>query len=149
MVRKLHFITVVLISALLVPLPLYARSGSGFGSGGLTPGSGLGRGVSQRTPQGTSQGSLSSFFNASSNTTSSFELTPAAESHGILQITLKTQNAEVYIDDRFIGLASDFNGTVIVSVPSGKHVVEFRYNGTKLPSAHLNIVQGSIISIER
>ena len=80
MVRKLNFITIVLLSVLLMPLPLYARRGSGFGGGGFN------------TPRGSS-GSL---FGGSSYTTPTPKLTPAAESHGILQITLKTQDAEIY-----------------------------------------------------
>jgi len=139
MVRKLNFITIVLLSVLLMPLPLYARRGSGFGGGGF------GRG-GVNTPRATSQGSL---FGGSSSTTPTPKLTPAAESHGILQIQLKTQDAEIYIDGRLIGLASDFNGTAMVSVPSGKHVVEFKYKGSSLRTAHLDIVSGSVTLIER
>jgi hypothetical protein len=150
MVRKLNFRTIVLIFVLLLPLPLYARNGSGFGSSGLGSSgfgsSGLGRGAFN-TQRGASRGAL--FGSPSYTAAPLFKLTPAAESHGILQITLKTQDAEVYIDDRFVGLASDFNGTVMVSVPSGKHVVEFRYKGSTLPSAHLDIVPGSVTAVER
>jgi hypothetical protein len=139
MVKKLHCITIVLLSALLVPLPLYARKGGGFGRGGFN------------TPQGSPGRSLSSLFGGSSSATSptSFTLTPAAESHGILQITLRKQDAEIYIDGRFVGLANNFNGTALVSVPAGKHVVEFRYQDASLRAAHLDIAPGSVTVIER
>jgi hypothetical protein len=145
MVKTLHCITIALLSALLVPLPLSARRGDGFfGSGGF----GLSRFT---TPQKGPWGPPSSLFGDSSYTkySNSFTLTPAAESHGILRITLKTQDAEVYIDDRFVGLASDFNGTIIVSIPSGKHVIDFRYKGSSLPSASPNIIPGSETLVER
>jgi hypothetical protein len=145
MVKTLHCITIALLSALLVPLPLSARRGDGFfGSGGF----GLSRFT---TPQKGPWGPPSSLFGDSSYTkySNSFTLTPAAESHGILRITLKTQDAEIYIDGRFVGLASNFNGTVMVSVPAGKHVVEFRYQGSSLRTAHLDIAPGSVTAIER
>jgi hypothetical protein len=131
---------------LLLPLPLSARNGGGFGGRGL--GSSGFRRDGFNTPRGAAEGALCGGASATAPT-APFKLTPAAESHGILRITLKTQDAEVYIDDRFVGLASDFNGTVMVSVPSGKHVVEFRYKGSRLPSAHLDIVLGSVTAIER
>src|SRR5262245_9140644 len=133
MVRRPNFITIVLISVLLLPLPLSARSGGGFRSSGST------------TPRGGSRGGL---FGGASSSAPAFKPTPAADSHGILWITLKTQNAEVYIDDRLVGLASDFNGTVIVSVPAGRHIVEFRYTGSRLRPVQLDIVPGSHTSIE-
>ena len=139
MVKKLHYITIVLLSALLVPLPLYAQKGGGFGRSRFGN-SGFGRG-----------GFNTPLFGGSSSATSptSFTLTPVAESHGILRITLKKQDAEIYIDGRFVGLASDFNGTVLVSVPAGKHVVEFRYQDASLRAAHLDIAPGSVTAIER
>jgi hypothetical protein len=161
MVRKRNFIIIVLLSVLLVPLPLYARRGDGFGGSGFRGsgfrgsgfrgsgfgGSGFRGGGFGNRGANTSQGSLSSLFGDSPSTPS--KLIPAAESHGILHITLKKQNAEIYIDGRFIGLASDFNGTAMVSVPSGNHVVEFKYKGSSLPAAYLDIVPGSVTLIER
>jgi hypothetical protein len=143
--RKLHFITIVLILLLLGPLPLYAKNG------GLSKG-GLGRGGSGKsglnTGRGNRGGSFSSLF-GSSSAPDAFKLTPAAESHGIVQIKLTTQDAEIYIDGRFIGLASEFNGLAMVSVPSGKHEIEFKYQGSSLPTAHFDIAPGSVILIVR
>jgi len=162
MVRKPNFITIVLLSVLLVPLPLYARSGGGggggFGRGGGGGGGGLGRGGGGggglgrggfNAPRGSGGTTLfDSLFGGSSEPAAS-KLTPAAESHGILQIKLNKQDAEIYVDGRFIGLASDFNGLAMVSAPSGKHVVEFKSNGSSLQVDHLDIIPGSVAFIER
>ncbi|MBI2486764.1 MAG: PEGA domain-containing protein [Deltaproteobacteria bacterium] len=55
---------------------------------------------------------------------------PTAQSYGDLEIQVAPEEVEIYVDGRFIGLARDFKGPAIVSVPSGSHVVEFRYGGS-------------------
>jgi hypothetical protein len=105
-IRKLSFITVIFISILLMSLSLYAgerRRGVRGGGAGM----GLGSAI----------------------TAGSSDLSPAAESHGILSLKVSTQDAEMYVDGRFIGLARDFKGPAVVSAPSGDHEIEFRYNG--------------------
>jgi hypothetical protein len=68
----------------------------------------------------------------------SSDFTPALPSHGVLSLKVPAKEAEMYIDDRFIGLAGDFKGQAVISVPSGEHVVEFRYNGlTYKTNAHI------------
>lgn len=52
-----------------------------------------------------------------------------AQSNGNLEIHVTPENIEIYVDGSYIGQANNFRGTAIVSVPSGTHVVEFRYNG--------------------
>ena len=52
------------------------------------------------------------------------------QSYGDLEIQASPEDVEVYVDGRFIGFAGDFEGRAVVLVPSGNHVVEFRYNGS-------------------
>lgn len=54
----------------------------------------------------------------------------ARSSYGDLEIQATPGDVEIYVDGRFIGLASDFKGPAVFLVPSGSHVVEFRYNGS-------------------
>ncbi len=50
--------------------------------------------------------------------------------YGDLEIEVAPEDVEIYVDGRFIGKANDFRGAAIVLVPSGTHVVGFRYNGS-------------------
>ena len=143
MIRKLNLIIIMFIAMLLMSLPLHAQRGrGGFGGRGSGPRSGIGIG---------GLGSLIlSIFGGSSYTTDDF--TPAAKSHGILQIKVTKKEAEIYkdakiyVDGRFIGLVRDFKESAIVSVPLGYHVLEFRYNGSSDP-ANVYVTRGRTTSV--
>ena len=79
-------------------------------------------------------------------TCSSSDFSPAAESHGILSLKVTTGNAEMYVDGRLIGLARDFKGPAVVSVPSGDHVIEFKYNGLSY-TTNAHIARGHTTSL--
>jgi len=51
------------------------------------------------------------------------------QTYGDLKIEAIPEEVEIFVDGRFIGRANDYKGATIVLVPSGTHVVEFRYNG--------------------
>lgn len=70
------------------------------------------------------------------------QVTPDDQSYGDLEIQVTPENVEVYVDGKFIGLSDDFNGSTTVSVTSGTHVVEFRYNGSST-STNVTIAPGS------
>jgi hypothetical protein len=53
----------------------------------------------------------------------------ADQLYGNLEIQVAPEDVEIYVDGRFIGKANDFRGPAVVLVPSGTHVVEFRYKG--------------------
>lgn len=132
MVKKLNtIILLALIFILLVPLSARGQ----FGTSGRSRSS---------LPLGWI---IVSLFGGSSNNTPN--LTPADKSHGILSIKAETQDAEIYIDGRFIGRARDFKGPAMVSVPSGKHVVEFKYDDSSFPAVNVDVVPGSVAFIVR
>lgn len=66
----------------------------------------------------------------------------AAQSYGDLEIQVAPEDVEIYVDGRFIGLARDFKEPAMVSVLSGNHVVEFRYNGSS-STTNVYVVPGS------
>lgn len=124
-------ILLVLILMLLVPLSARGQFGT---SGSGRRGSGL--------PWGWL---IVSLLGGSSHNTPN--LTPATKSLGVLLIKVTTEgaklykDAEVYIDERFIDLVRDFRESVIVSVPSGDHLLEFRYSGSS-DLINVSTVQG-------
>ncbi|HEX3034267.1 MAG TPA: hypothetical protein VHT73_03915 [Thermodesulfobacteriota bacterium] len=142
MVRKLNLIVIIFILMFLVPLPLYAQRG-GFGGGGLGRG---GRGGGSTVGFGVTNLLETVFGRPDSHTVN---VVPVAKSHGLLSIKIKTGDAEIYVDEKFIGRAKDFRGPALISVPSGKHVVEFRYDGLSVSTDELNIIPGSTTFIVR
>jgi hypothetical protein len=54
---------------------------------------------------------------------------PYEQPYGDIEILVTPEDAQIYVDGRFIGQAKDFSGPAMVSVSSGTHIVEFRYNG--------------------
>ncbi len=139
--KRLILIIILFISILLLPLPLYARGGFKGGGFGKLKGGGLG-GV--KRSGGGKYDVLGSLFGDSGD-----YLPPAAKSHGILSIMVKSQDAEIYVNGRFIGRAKDFKGPALVSVPAGKHVVEFRYDGLVIPTQEFNVIPSSTTFIVR
>lgn len=132
MVKKLNtIILLALIFILLVPLSARGQRGRGSRSGAVLPWGWL----------------ITELFGGSSHNTPN--LTPAAKSHGILSIKVETGDAEIYIDGRFIGRARDFKGPAMVSVPSGKHLVEVKDNDSSFPAADVDIVPNSTTFIVR
>ena len=67
---------------------------------------------------------------------------PYEQPYGDIEILVTPADSEIYVDGRFIGLANDFQGPAIVSVPSGTHIVEFRHNGLSF-STTVHIDSGS------
>lgn len=57
------------------------------------------------------------------------------QSYGDLEIQASPEDVEIYVDGKFIGFAGDFDGRAVVLVPSGNHVLEFRYNGSSSSSS--------------
>ena len=112
MARKLNLVIVLLIPVLIISLPLNADARRGGRSGGL----GLPFGWIIVKLGSARTGGLPDF-------------TPVLESHGVLSLKVTTQDAEMYVDGRFIGLARDFKGPAVVSIPAGDHVIELKYNG--------------------
>ncbi|MBI2487285.1 MAG: hypothetical protein HYW01_10070 [Deltaproteobacteria bacterium] len=127
MIRKLSFVTIILISMLLLSLPLYGQRRRG--------------GKGSNIPLGSLIVELGSAITGSSS-----GFTPAVESHGILSLKVTTQDAEMYVDGRFIGLARDFKGPAVVSAPSGDHVIEFKYNGLSYKT-NAHITRGRTTSL--
>jgi len=80
---------------------------------------------------------------------------PAAQSYGILVIQVTPNNVEIYVDGSFIGTANNFREPARVLVPSGSHVVEFRYNSsistttTYVASGSESVVSGQFSPIPR
>jgi hypothetical protein len=62
------------------------------------------------------------------------------QTYGDLKIEAIPEEVEIFVDGRFIGRANDYKGAAIVLVPSGTHVVEFRYNGLT-SSINVSVVQ--------
>jgi len=122
-----------------LPLPLYAQKGGGFGGRGFggrgSGGRGGDVGLGIRLP----------WFRPPSSDIS--DLSPVAEGHGVLLINITTKDAEIYIDGRFIGRARGFKGPVMVSVPKGEHLVEFR--DSSFQAADIDVVPGSTVYIVR
>jgi len=108
LVKKLSLIIIVTVSIFLLSSPLHA--------GGRV------RGGRSNVPLGFFIIELGSAITGGSS-----HFTPAAAYHGILRLKVTTEDAEMYLDGRFIGLARDFKGPAVVSVPSGDHVVQFKY----------------------
>lgn len=79
-------------------------------------------------------------------TGSSSSFAAVADSHGVLSPKVTTQDAEMYVDGRFIGLTGDFKGPAVISVPSGDHVIEFKYNGLSYKT-NAHITQGRTTSL--
>ncbi|MBI2486763.1 MAG: hypothetical protein HYW01_07370 [Deltaproteobacteria bacterium] len=133
--KKLNtIILLALIFMLLVPLSARGQFGT----------SGSGRRGSLGLPWGWL---IVSLLGGSSYNTPN--VIPADKSHGILQIKVETQDAEIYVDSRFIGRARDFKGPAMVSVPSGKHVAEFKYNGLSFAAVNVDVVPNSTTFIVR
>jgi PEGA domain-containing protein len=156
MVRKLNLIIIVLISMFLMPLPVYARGGghggfgghNGFGHGGFHAGhfdhghfhhhhhehfeedflfaSGLflGFDLAAIIPLAV----YPYYYPPCCDYYPYYEY-PYGQPYGDLEILVTPEDAEIYVDGRFIGKAKDFSGPTMVSVASGTHIVEFRYNG--------------------
>ena len=149
MIRKLNLITIIFISMLLMPLPLYAIGGGhgGFGGHGFGHDGGFHQGHFDHGHLHHDHFSSSFFLGVGFGALalSPFVIYPyytyphyvdpyasypsAGQSYGDLEINVTPEDVEIYVDGRFIGLAKDFKGPVIAAVPSGSHVVEFRYNG--------------------
>lgn len=126
MIRKLTFVTIILISMLLLSLPSHGQRRRGGGS---------------NFPLGWAIVELGSAITGSSSS-----VAPVADSHGVLSLKVTTQDAEMYVDGRFIGLARDFKGPAVVSVPSGDHVIEFKYNGLSYKT-NAHITRGRTTSL--
>ncbi len=128
MIRKPNFMSIIFLSMLIMFLSLNANAKSrGGGISGL--------------PFGYLAVKLGSAISGAS-----LDFTPVVESHGVLSLKVTTQDAEMYIDDRLIGLVKDFKGPAVVSVPSGDHVVEFRYNGLSY-TTKAYVVRGHTTSV--
>ena len=128
MIRKLSFITIILISMLLVSFTdAYGQRRRGGGGSNL--------------PLGWAIVELGSAITGRSS-----DFTPALQSHGILSLKVATKGAEMYVDGRFIGLTVDFKGPAVISVPSGDHVIEFRHNDLSYKT-NAHIISGRTTSL--
>ena len=127
MIRKLTFVTIILISMLLLSLPSHGQRRRGGGGSNF--------------PLGWAIVELGSAITGSS---SSFA--PVADSQGVLSLKVTTQDAEMYVDGRFIGLARDFKGPAIISVPWGDHAIEFKYNSLSYQT-NAHITRGRTTSL--
>ncbi|HXF90799.1 MAG TPA: PEGA domain-containing protein [Candidatus Nitrosotenuis sp.] len=162
MVRKLNPTIIIFIFMLLMPWPLYARSGHGGGHGGFGGHRFGGHGHFDHFDHGHHHhGHFSSsfFLGVGFGAVFPFAIYPyysypyyiypydyypsAAQSYGDLEIYVTPGDVEIYVDGRFIGLARDFKGPARVSVPSGSHIVEFRYGGSS-SSNTVYVAPGSV-----
>jgi len=130
---------------LLMPLPSYAGSGHGGGHGGFHIGH-FGHGHFDRGQHHHGHFFPSFFLGAGFGAVFLFVIygyytypyylypyalsPPATQPYGDLEIQVTPEDVEIYVEGRFIGLARDFKGFARVLVPSGSHVVEFRYRGS-------------------
>jgi hypothetical protein len=60
----------------------------------------------------------------------------------VILLEVAPGDVEIYVDGRFIGLARDFKEAARVSVPSGNHIMGFKYGGSS-SSTRVYVAPGS------
>ena len=144
MVRKIDLIIIMFISMFLISLPSYARGGHGHGGHGGFGHGGFHTGHFHHHHHGHFEEEEENFLFASAlffdfGIALPFVIYPYyypyydysyEPSYGDLKIEAIPEEVEIFVDGRFIGRANDYKGAALVLVPSGTHVVDFRYKGS-------------------
>jgi hypothetical protein len=73
---------------------------------------------------------------------------PTAPNWGYIDTDVEPEEAKIYLDDKYIGIADDYDGyPAYLRVPLGSHKIEFRLEGYEPLSQTLNINPGQFITI--